>query len=91
MKSIILLVFVISLFNACKPVSLDDEEGKTKADRAKGRENFELPDLKDISGKEVVKKAIKEDCTKYRNSASFSIFGDISPFKQLQKLLSQGH
>ncbi|MCZ0933244.1 MAG: hypothetical protein OXJ52_08850 [Oligoflexia bacterium] len=92
MKSAVFLFFVIFLFNSCQPLSLDDEEGRGrdfKIDPAKGKENFKLPNLKGISGKEIVKKAIKEDCTKYRNSANFSILGDISPSKPLQNCLAK--
>ena len=92
MKTIILLFCAIFLLNSCKPLSLDDEDGRDRdfeVDPAKGKENFSLPDLTDISAEEIVNKSMSGNCGDYRNASSFSIFGDKSPFKKAQNCLAK--
>ena len=89
MKSTFLLFFAIFLLGSCKPVSLNENDRNPRlTDLARGKNNFSLQNLKDISGKEIAKK-VSEDCTKYKNSNSFSILGDLSPFKKLQNCLAK--
>ena len=92
MKPIISLLFVIFLFNSCNPLSLDEDERRKrdfKTDPAKGKTNYTPEDLKEISAEELLKKAFKEDCSKYKNVTSFSIFGDKLPIKALQNCLAK--
>ena len=88
MKAIILLFCAIFLISSCKPLSLDDDEN-FQVDPAKGKENFHIPDLTDITAKEIVNKSMSEDCSKYRNASSFSLFGNNSPTKALQNCLAK--
>ncbi|MDE0091694.1 MAG: hypothetical protein OXN83_00220 [Oligoflexia bacterium] len=94
MRFITLVFFIIFIFSSCNPLSLDENgEGRrrdtTPFDPAKGTDNFSFPDLKDISGSEIIDKVMKFECANYRNARSFSIFGDISPFKKIQNCLAK--
>ena len=92
MKTIILLFCAIFLLSSCQQFSLTDEnEGEQdfKLDPAKGKENFTIPDLTEISSSEIVDKSLSGDCGEYRNASSFSLLGKNSPFKKAQNCLAK--
>ena len=86
---LISLFFVIFLFSACNNFFTKDNGKGSKVDPAKGEEDFNPQKIKPISAEEVLKNAFKGDCAKYKNVASFSIFGDKLPIKALQNCLAK--
>ena len=96
MKLIGLLFFTFFLISSCNPLDLDekgdrrdlrDRRSDFKIDPAKGKENFTFPDLKDISGSEVIDKT-KKGCENYKTSF-VSILGKYSITKPLASCIAK--